>query len=231
MSTTALDTTRERVATAGAAALVRASVRRATPVVQALCASHPRGGPGDTTTSLDGHPCASTAQRREALRAPWAAPLPGPALVVLEQPRLVLPEVCLAEEGHAQQRRGSAQGLSRVSAGDGWIADRTWCPRGLLCGIARRGAACLVRQHAPVPGELLGPPTRHGVTRRGTVSAQARLGADPVRGETRPVRRLTLARKAPTRDGATALPRLPTLPAPAARARPLVGGLTRGGFL
>lgn len=135
----------------------------------------------------------------------------------------MIPEVCLEEEGHAQERRGIAQGLSRVSAGDVWSAARTCCPRGLLGGIARRGAAFLVRQHAQVPGELLGRPTRQGVPRSGTVSAQARLVADPVSGETRPVRRLTLARKEPTRDGDTALPLRTNLPAQAARARPRVG--------
>ena len=68
-----------------AAALVRDSARLAAPVVQALHASHPRWLPGYVTKVLDGNHLASTEHRLQELRGTWAAPLPGQALVVLDQ--------------------------------------------------------------------------------------------------------------------------------------------------
>jgi len=113
--------------------------------------------------------------------------------------------------------------LYSVNAGDLWIADRNFCTLGLMFGIARRGAAFLVRQHGQLQGELLGAPIRQGVTHSGTVSEQARLVYDPCSGEALPLRRLTLALKEPTRDGDTALHLLTNVPAQDARARQLVG--------
>lgn len=223
VSTTALYNTLDRVDTAVAAALVRDSARLAAPVVQAWRASHPRWVPGYAITGLDGNHVASTAHRLQELRGPWAAPLPGQALVVLDQQRMVITDVVLNEDGHAQERRGIAQGLHRVSAGDVWIADRNCCPRGLMSERARRGAAFLVRQHGQWQGQLLGTPTRQGVTRSGTVYAQAMLVSDPVSGEALHVRRITLARKEPTRDGDMELHLLSHVPAQEARARTLVG--------
>ena len=148
VSTTALYNKLDRVETAVAAALGRDSARLAAPVVQALRASHPRWVPGYAIKVLDGNHVASTEHRLQELRGTWAAPLPGQALVVLDQQRMLITDVVLNEDGHAQERRGIAQVLHSVSAGDLWIADRNFCPRGLMCEIARRGAAFLVRQHA-----------------------------------------------------------------------------------
>jgi hypothetical protein len=210
VSTTALYNKLDRVETAVAAALVRDSARLAAPVVQALRASHPRWVPGYAIKVLDGNHLAATEHRLQELRGTWAAPLPGQALVVLDQQRMVITDVILNEDGHAQERRGIPEVLHRVSAGDLWIADRNFCTLGLMFGIARRGAAFLVRQHGQLQGELLGTPTRQGVTRSGTVYEQAMLVTDPVSGEVLPVRRMTLALKEPTRDGDTELHLLST---------------------
>ena len=118
---------------------------------------------------LDGKPGASTEHRRQEFRGTWAAPLPGPALVVLEQQRMLITDVIPIEDGHAQERRVIDQVRSRVCAGDLWIADRNVCTLGLMVGLARRGAAFLVRQHGQLKGLLLGAPIRTGVTRSGTV--------------------------------------------------------------
>jgi hypothetical protein len=166
---------------------------------------------------------AATEHRLQEWRGTWAAPLPGHALVILDQQRRLSTAVVLTEDGHAQERSGIARGLYRVSAGDLWIADRNVCTLGLMCGMARRGAAFLVRQHGQWQGEILGAPTRQGVTRSGTVSAQALLVYDPSSGEARPVRRLTLALKEPTRDGDTLWHLLTNVPAQEARAGTLVG--------
>jgi len=223
VSTTALYNKLDRIETGVAAALVRDSARLAIPVVHALRASHPRWVPGYTSKVLDGNHLASTEHRLQELRDTWAAPLPGHALVVLDQQRMVITDVFLNEDGHAQERRGITQVLYSVNAGDLWIADRNFCTLGLMFGIAHRGATFLVRQHGQLQGELLGAPTRQGVTRSGTVSEQAMLVYDPSSGEAMPVRRLTLTLKEPTRDGDTALHLLTNVPAQEARARHLVG--------
>ena len=223
VSTTALYNKLDRVETGVAAALVRDSARLATPVVHALRASHPRWVPGYTSKVLDGNHLASTEHRLQELRGTWAAPLPGQALVILDQQRRVITDVVLTEDGHAQERRGIAQVLYSVSAGDLWIADRNFCTLGLMCGIARREAAFLLRQHGQLQGELLGAPIRQGVTRSGTVFEQAMLVYDPDSGEALPLRRLTLMLKEPTRDGDTVLHLLTNVPAQEARARHLVG--------
>lgn len=158
VSTPALDNTLDRVATGVSAALVRDSAALAEPVGKALRASHPRGLPGSQIKGLDGNHLSSTAQRLKAWRSTWAAPLPGKALVVRDQQRRLIPEVWLSEDGHAQERRVSAQGLQHVGEDDLWIAERNFCPRALMFGMARRGAAVVVRQHGPLQGELLGRP-------------------------------------------------------------------------
>ena len=223
MSTTARDHKRDRVETTVAAARVRDSARLADPVIPALHASHPRWGPGSTVQGLDGTHVSATEHRLTVWRGTSAAPWPGPACVGLDPQRMLSTDVVPREAGPAQERRMIDQGLSRVRAGEVWIEDRHFCTRRLLCGMARRGAAFLGRQQAQWPGERRGSPTRTGVVRSGTVYAQAMLVHDLARGETMRVRRLTLALKVPTRDGATEIHLLSNIPVEEARARTLVG--------
>jgi hypothetical protein len=147
VSTTALSNQLDRVEPGVAAALVRDSAALAAPVVKALQASHPRWWPGSQIKVLDGNHLASTDHRLKAWRGTWAAPLPGQALVGLDQQRLLITDVCLSEDGHAQERSLIAQGLQHVGEDQRWLEDRHLCTLGLLCGMARRGAAFVVRQH------------------------------------------------------------------------------------
>jgi len=62
--------------------------------------------------------------------------------------RSLITDVLPMEDGHAQERRMIDEVLSRVREGELWIEDRNFCTRSLLFGMARRGAAFLVRQHA-----------------------------------------------------------------------------------
>jgi hypothetical protein len=203
VSTTALDHKLDRVEPEVSAALVHDAAALAEPVVKALRASPPRGIPGYHMTGRDGHHLAATEHRLKAWRGPWAAPLPGQALVVLDQQRLLMTAVMLHADGQAQERRMIAQGRQLVEAAQRWSADRHVCPLGLMVGRARRGAACVVRQHAQVQGELLGRAQRIGTTRRGPVSEQTLHVRDPTSGETLRVRRLTITLTVPTRDGDT----------------------------
>jgi IS4 transposase len=218
VSTTALYNKLDRVEPGVAAALVRDSAALAEPVVKALRASQPRWLPGYQIKVLDGNHLSSTEHRLKALRGTWAAPLPGQALVVLDQQRMLITDVFLSEDGHAQERRLIAQVLQHVKEDQLWIEDRNFCTLGLMFGMARRGAAFVVRQHGQVQGELLSRPIRKGTTRSGPVYEQSMLVRDPESGETMRVRRITITLKEPTRDGDAALHILSNVPAPRASA-------------
>jgi IS4 transposase len=212
VSTTALYNKLDRVETGVSTALVRDSAALAEPVVKALRASHPRWLPGYQIKVLDGNHLSSTEHRLKELRSTWAAPLPGQALVVLDQQRMLITDVFLSEDGHAQERRLIAQVLHHVREDQLWIEDRNFCTLGLMFGMARRGAAFVVRQHGQVQGELLGRPTRKSPTRSGPVYEQSMLVRDPESGETMRVRRITITLKEPTRDGDTVLHVLSNVP-------------------
>jgi hypothetical protein len=218
VSTTALYNKLDRVETGVSAALVRDSAALAEPVVKALRASHPRWLPGYQIKVLDGNHLSSTEHRLKELRSTWAAPLPGQALVVLDQQRMLITDVLLNEDGHAQERRLLTQVLQHVEEDQLWIEDRNFCTLGLMFGIARRGAAFVVRQHGQLQGELLGRATRKGTTRSGPVYEQPLLVRDPASGETMRVRRITLKLTEPTRDGDTELHILSNVPLPRASA-------------
>lgn len=130
----------------------------------------------------------------------------------LDQQRRLLTDVLLSEAGQAQERRWIAEVLPHVKADDLWLDDRNFCPLGLMCGMARRGAACVVRQHGQWQGELVGRRTHQGASRSGPVSELPLRVRDPAGGETRRVRRITGKLKEPTRDGDTALPILTNVP-------------------
>jgi IS4 transposase len=203
VSTTALYNKLDRVETAVSAALVRDSAALAEPVIKALRASHPRWVPGYQMKVLDGNHLAATEHRLTELRTTWAAPLPGHALVVLDQQRMLITDVLLSEDGPAQERRLIDQVLQHVEADQLWIAERNFCPLGLIFGMARRGATVVVRQHGQLQGESTSTAQRTGPTRSGPVYEQTMRVRDPECGEIMPVRRITVELRVPTRDGDT----------------------------
>lgn len=212
VSTTALYNKLDRVETGVSAALVRDSAELAEPVVKALGASHPRWIPGYQIKVLDGNHLSATEHRLNELRGTWAAPLPGQALVVLDQQRMLITDVILREDGHAQERSLIPQVLDLVEADQLWIEERNFCTLGLMFGMARRGAAFVVRQHGQLQGELQGRAKRTGTTRSGPVYEQAMQVQDPATGETMRIRRITIKLKVPTRDGDTELHILSNVP-------------------
>ena len=212
VSTTALYNKLDRVETGVSTALVRDSADLAEPVVKALEASHPRWVPGYQIKVLDGNHLSSTEHRLKDLRGTWAAPLPGQALVVLDQQRMLITDGRLSEDGHAQERSLIPAVLQRVEADQLWSEDRTFCTLGLLFGLHRRGAAFVVRPHGQLPGELLGRAKRTGTTRSGPVYEQAMQVRDPATEETMRVRRITIKLKVATRDGETELHILSNVP-------------------
>jgi IS4 transposase len=212
VSTTALYNKLDRVETGVSAALVRDSAELAEPVIKALGASHPRWVPGYQIKVLDGNHLSSTEHRLKDLRGTWSAPLPGQALVVLDQQRMLITHVILNEDGHAQERSMIPEVLDLVEADQLWIEDRNFCTLGLLFGMHRRGATFVVRQHGQLQGELLDHAQRTGTTRSGPVYEQLMRVRDPQSGETMLMRRITVKLKVPTRDGDTELHILSNVP-------------------
>lgn len=221
VSTTALYNKLDRVETGVSAALVRDSAELAEPVIKALGASHPRWVSGYQIKVLDGNHLSATEHRLKDLRGTWAAPLPGQALVVLDQQRMLITDVILNEDGHAQERSMIPEVLDLVEADQLWIEDRNFCTLGLLFGLHRRGATFVVRQHAQLQGELMGSAQRTGTTRSGPVYEQLMRVRDPVTGETMLIRRITVKLKVATRDGDMELHILSNVPSGRATAAQL----------
>jgi hypothetical protein len=202
----------QRVELPVSAALVRDSARRVAPVIGALGAALPPLLPGYRVKFLDGNHLAATQHRLGELRLTWAAPLPGMALVVLDQEHMTVTDVLLTEDGHAQERALLDEVSPLVHEGEVWVADRNFCTLGFLGAVFARRGAFVLRQHGNVQGALLGQRKSKGRCETGWVYEQRlRLRGD--RGQALEVRRITVALDQPTRDGDTEIHVLTNLPA------------------
>ena len=207
----------KHVEPAVAAALVHDAAQRLRPVIGLLGATFPSWLPAYRVKILDGNCLAATEHRLEELRHTWAAPLPGKALVVLDQQTMLVTDVCLAEDGQAQERSLLDGIWPLVQADDLWVADRNFCTHQFLFTVAARSAAFVVRQHGTVKGELLGRRVAKGRCDTGHVYEQKlRLRHE---GQLLVVRRVTVVLDQPTRDGDTELHLLTNLSGQAATTR------------
>jgi len=202
----------QHVELAVSAALVRDSALRVAPVIRALRAALPPLLPGYRVRFLDGNHLAATEHRLEELRRTWAAPLPGIALVVLDQQHMTVTDVLLSEDGQAQERSLLDEVYSLVGKGDVWVADRNFCTYGLLWAIKNRGAYFVLRQHGNLKGVPRGPRRSKGRCETGWVYEQ-RLRLCNDAGEVAEVRRITVVLDRPTREGDTEIHILTNLPA------------------
>lgn len=119
--------------------------------------------------------------------------------------------------------------LPLAAPGDLWIGDRNFCTTTILCGWAARDVAFLVREHANAPVRALGPERSAGALDGAAVSEQAAELVSPDREEgPLRVRRIIVRLATPTRDGATEIVLLSTVPATVASAVELASAyLTR----
>jgi hypothetical protein len=192
--------------------LVRDAARRVAPVIRALGATLAPLLPGYRVKSLDGNHRAATEHRLEELRLTFAAPLPGIALVVVDQEPMTVTDVLLTEDGQAQERSLLEEVDPLVRKGAVWVADRNFCTRGFLWAIRGRGGSFALRQQGNRQAEPLGPRKSKGRCETGWVYEQ-RLRLRNGEGQAAEVRRLTVALDQPTRDGDTEIPILTNLPA------------------
>jgi hypothetical protein len=207
----------QHVEPAVAAALVHDAASRLRPVIELLGATFDSWLPGYRVKLLDGNHLAATEHRLEELRHTWAAPLPGKALVVLDQQTMLVTDVCLTEDGQAQER-SLLDGIEPLAqADDLWLADRNFCTQPLLFTIAAKSAAFVIRQHGCLKGEPVGRRVAKGRCDTGQVYEQKLRIRDD--GQVLVVRRVTVVLDQPTRDGDTEIHVLTNLPVAAATAR------------
>ena len=85
------------------AELVHYSFSEASPVIDALQNDNSDLLPGYRVKFLDGNHLSGTEHRIKELRSTWAGALPRKALVVLDQRNMLIENVFLSEDGHAQE--------------------------------------------------------------------------------------------------------------------------------
>jgi len=202
------------------AALVSTTSRRLETVVTTMGGACAPLLPGYRVKILDGNHLAGTEHRIKELRTIRAGALPGHALVVLDPSLMLVIDVVLCEDGHAQERSLLDQILEKVCAKDVWIDDRNFCTTSFLFGIARRQAFFVVRQHAStLHWEFTGKKRACGRIDTGKVFEQTVRLSNPDTGEVLFARRVTVVLDKPTRDGDGELHILTNLPRKDAKAR------------
>jgi len=201
------------------AELVHSTAARLAPVIDAMDGARAGWLPGYRVRILDGNHLAGTDHRIKELRPTRAGALPGHALVVLDPRLMLVTDVVLCEDGHAQERSLLDQVLGIVAAKDLWVADRNFCTTDFLFGIGRRGGFFAIRQHAStLHWEFVGKRRARGRIDTGRVFEQT-IRATNDADEILIVRRITVVLDEPTRDGETELHVLTNVPAKDAHAR------------
>ena len=106
-----------------AAALVRHTAERLTPVIDTMGGRMPELLTGYRVRIIDGNHLAATERRLKVLHRSIAGPLPGHGLVILDPALMLATHLIPCEDGHAQERSLFPEILELVVAKDLWIAD------------------------------------------------------------------------------------------------------------
>jgi IS4 transposase len=167
--------------------------------------------PGYRVKMLDGNCLEASEHRLKELRVLSGGALPGKSLVVYDPAVALAVEVFPCEDGHAQERSLLPAVLKRVGAGEAWVADRNFCVRWFLLGIAAREAFFVVREHEQLPWTPLDAMREVGQTETGAVAEQAIAVIDED-GNAHTWRRIRVRLNQPTRDGDRTIYILTNLP-------------------
>jgi len=208
------------------AALVRYAAGQVEPIIGKLLGKQNCPLPGKRIKLLDGNCIEKSHRRIKELRSIAAGPLPGKSLVVYD-PLLHLPiDVFPCEDGHAQERSLLKTVLETTVANDVWIADRNFCVVEFTCGINKRNAWFIIREHGNYPFKLIGKEKYIGKIETGTVYEQPIVVADEA-GKEHSFRRIRVKLKHETRDGDAEIFIITNLSKSAANAK-IVAFLYRG---
>jgi IS4 transposase len=201
-----------RVETTTSAALVGHTAAALTPVIDELGARKQPWLDGYRVKILDGNHLPGTEHRLGPLRTTRAGALPGQSLVVLDPELMLVVDVILCEDGHAQERSLTDAILQLVQPGELWIADRNFCTTPLLFGIHGIAGCFVIRQHGSnLSWEAVGHRVARGRGPTGEVYEQTLQLTDD-QGQILFVRRITVELDTPTRDGDREIHILTNLP-------------------
>lgn len=195
------------------AELVRTSTAALAPIIQQLGGALPPLLPGYAIRILDGNALAATEHRLKVLRQTAAGPLPGKSLAVLDPSSMLIRDIFLCADGHAQERSLLGPVLAQVQPGELYIDDRNFCTGGFLCGIDQRDAFFVTRQHQRTPARMsLGRWKKAGRTEKGEPVAERKVQIWDDAGHTLVLRQVRIHLSEATRDGDTVLYLLTNLP-------------------
>jgi hypothetical protein len=140
-------------------ALVRYSAAKLQPIIAELKVSEANLLSGYDLRIADGNHLGGTEHRLEVLRNNLARALPGKSIAVLDPHQMLVTDIFLTEDGHAQERSMLPAVLETIEAQQVWIADRNFCTRQFLLGIAQRQSFFIIREHKSLPYQEISPLT------------------------------------------------------------------------
>ena len=184
------------------------------PLIRLMKGTQPPLLPNYRVKILDGNHIAGTDHRLDVLKETNAGALPGQSLVILEPEYMLVTDIFLCEDGHAQERSYLHEVLPTIVARDLIIADRNFCTTNFLFGLKRKKAFILIRQHSQnLYWELKGRLRYMGCTTTGLVYEQEIILRNPDTTEEWIARRITVKLNTPTRDGDTEIHLITNVPA------------------
>jgi hypothetical protein len=208
----------QRIETTVSAALVHTVAGRCQGLITELGGGCQPLLPGYRVRILDGNHLAATQKRLQVTRGHRAGPLPGQSLAVLDPSLMLVTDVILCEDGHAQERALIGQVLPLVQPADLWIEDRNFCTVDFLLGMSERRACFVARRHGNLTIEPQGDFGPEVETETGWVSErQVWVCRDDHRVLQARLVRVRL--KQPTEDGDLAVEMLTNLPPEVAAAK------------
>ena len=198
-------------------ALVRYSSEQLLPVITQLQEPQEMELPGYPIRITDGNHLGATEHRLAVLRPQRAGPLPGQSIAVLDPHQMLVTDVFPCEDAHAQERSLLPAVLATVQAGQVWIADRNFCTRPFILGVAEQLAYFIIREHQNLPWQALEPLQEVGSTETGKVFEQTVKITDD-QGASLTLRRIVIRLYQPTRHGDSEVALFTNLPKPVADA-------------
>lgn len=199
--------------------LVRFTAQESTALIDQLQGTRTPLLPRYRVKILDGNHLSGTDHRLDVLKGTKAGALPGQSLVLLDPKYMLVSDIFLCEDGHAQERSFLFQVLKAIVARDLIIADRNFCTTKFLFGIVVCKAFFLIRQHSQnLHWKLQGRCRYLGRTTTGRVYEQQVTLQNPETGEDLVARRITVKLDLPTRDGDAEIHLITNVPVKAADA-------------
>lgn len=199
-------------------ALVRYSASNLKSIIAQLKVNQTQLLAGYEVKIADGNHLAGTEHRLKVLRDNLAKALPGKSIAVLDPQLMLVTDIFLNQDGHAQERTMLPELLETIQAQQVWIADRNFCTRQFLSGIAQKDSYFIIRQHKSLPVKEISPLEKMGETKTGEVFEQQVQITDS-NGLTLQLRRVVVELDQPTRHGDKEVALLTHLPRSVADAK------------